>query len=232
MLRRSALRSDCTAVPPPGPGRITRYALRSDKCGKHEDEARQRAPTSALRASSPPALRRLRRRNRYACSAVIEVQRCSRTLPAALGGVHRFFAWRALTRRVRQPQVGGRRATAVASHAPVGELARNTAATGVPRSVERRVHTRSQSIAWKLAAGKRRIADLHAFARSGIWPRPRALRVRSPALRAGCPVVLDFAARRLTHCANCVRCVETDATRLRTKRAAHAAAKSALLGVA
>jgi hypothetical protein len=44
MLRRSPLRVDCTAVLTPGSCRITHSAhwraLRSNRCGKHEDEAR------------------------------------------------------------------------------------------------------------------------------------------------------------------------------------------------
>ena len=60
MLRRSVLRPDCTAVRAPGSCRITRYApspagpaLRSNRCGKHDDEARWRAPTLGLCSSSP-----------------------------------------------------------------------------------------------------------------------------------------------------------------------------------
>ncbi len=52
--RRSALRSDSTAVLAPGSCRVARYALRSKRRGKHEDESRWRAPTSGLCQGKSP----------------------------------------------------------------------------------------------------------------------------------------------------------------------------------
>jgi hypothetical protein len=52
---------------------------------------------------------------------------------------------------------------------------------------------------------------------------------RSP-LRSDCPAMLVPAARRTTHFAHCVRCVQTGAPSQSTKRAARAATSPALLG--
>ena len=62
-------------------------------------------------------------------------------------------------------------------------------------------------------------------ARAGCCVSPR----RSP-LRCDCPAMLGLMARRRTHYAHCVRCVQTAAPSQMTKRAARAATSPALLG--
>ena len=64
--------------------------------------------------------------------------------------------------------------------------------------------------------------------------RPGVLRrfTSTVALRVDFPAVLAFTAHRGTHFAHCVRAVRTTAMKMMTKRAARAAAKAVLLGVA